>query len=395
MRKNVLNKNLQYVQGGVCAPKGFTANGTRIRLSAESEDAYSHENAALLLSNRYCTVACEFLSGKTQGICALVDQKHLKMQYARGVFLNGEVAFSRKVDVQTMERVCFEVGKGLQVPDEEILLLTCGTAGKRLPLQPLVDGVKRMLKTASDTPECAESAARAISKTGVAQTCAYEFDLGNYTYKIGALFAGETATTCLLTTDVSISSEMLRKALSTAVKDTLALIQHEGEQSPNSIVCILASGEVGNYCIVQEDSEYEKFLDALECVLHKVGQALASACGNRRVLTCIVENTKSKRVSRALAKGLAHGLAVKEILRQGEFPLDGILCALCSANESFALEKISVTIRSQTGEFLVYENGRALMYEKPVAKNIIDGENLMVIVDCKSGNYHSIAYGGF
>ena len=395
MRKNAVDKCLQYIDGGVCAPMGFTAAGMHVDLSLEKDEGYSHENVALLLSNRYCTAACEFLSGKTQGVCAAVNQKHLKMQFARGVFLNGEIAFTQKSDVKTMERVCFEVGKGLQVPDEEVLLATCGLSGKRLPLQPMADGVKAMLKVASNTQACAESAARAISKSGVAQTFACKFDLGNYPYTIGTLYAGETATTCVLTTDVSISAPMLRKALATAVKDTLALLQHEGERSPNSIVCILASGAVGNYCIAQEDNEYEKFLDALESVLHKVAYGLASDCGEKRVLTCSVENTKSKRVSRALAKSVVHGLTIKETLCKGDFPLNGILSALCAGDEPFAVEKISVTVRSKKGEFLLYDNGRALAYEKSVAEGIICGENLTIVVDCKAGNYGSVAYGGF
>ena len=389
------DKRLQAIEGGVCAPLGFSASATYACLTNDSPQIRETENIALILSKCYCRAACVFLGGKAQNVCTTLNQKHLKMEYARGIFLNGEIAFSQKSDVKTIERVCFEVGKGLQVPDEEVLVVSCGKYGRRLSAQSLVDGVKKMLKTAGTTHEHAENAARAISKSGVAQTCAYEFDLGNYPYKIGALFAGETATTCVLTTDVHISTAMLDKALHTAVKDTLALLQHEGESTPNSMVCILASGAVGNYCIAQEDIEYDKFLGALERVLDQVTKRLASACGEKRVMTCVVKNTQSKRVSRAMAKGLSHAILLKERLQKSDFPLEEILGALCGADEHFQLGKMSITITSQSGEFLLYEDGRATAYEKYVAQQILGDGDITITVDCKKGNYASVAYGGF
>lgn len=394
MKNNPVSKSLRSIDGGVCAPKGFVAGGVRVALSAE-EGRHSKENVALIVSRRYCTAAFESLGGKALGACAAANKKHLQMQYARAVFLNGELALMKKADMHTVERVCFEVGKGIQIPDEEVFLVTCGKMGKSPSVGALVEGVKRSFQALIGGEDGSSCAARAISTDGVGQSLAYSFALGDYPCRIGAVFAGDTATSCALTTDAKISAEMLRKALATAVKDTFDLLQHKGENSPNDTVCILASGDAGNYCISQEDSEYEKFLFALESVLHGVCKALAQEKGTRRLLTCFVENAKSKRVSRAMAKSVVHSPLIKEDLRGGKFPLDGVLNALNGGGEPFDLSKLSVTLRSAAGEFLLYDDGSAMPYEEEVIRRIVSDGGLEICVDCKRGNYDSTAYGGF
>jgi glutamate N-acetyltransferase/amino-acid N-acetyltransferase len=386
-----MQKNMREIDGGICAPKGFAASAVHARFERIEDKTNARYNLALIVSRRYCTAACAFLHGKALGLCAAACKKHLKMQYARAVVMNGEIALMKKLDAYTLDSVCFQVGKGVQVPDEEVMPITCGRMGETPKKDALIDGIKRAFTSLISSRIVTENVAEAID----GESIAFAFSLSDYPCKIGAVFSGKTATTCVLTTDVSISVEMIRKALSTAVKDTFELLQHSGENSPNDTVCILASGEAGNYCIAQEDSEYEKFLAALEMVFDKICAKMAREKGTRRLLTCTVENAKSKRVSRAIVKSIVHSQTIKEELQKGNFPLSGIINAVNGGNELFDLDKIRVSIRSNAGEFLLYEKGSATPYETEVAKKIIGECDVAICIDCKSGNYDSTAYGGF
>jgi glutamate N-acetyltransferase/amino-acid N-acetyltransferase len=316
------------------------------------------------------------------------------MKFARGIFLNGERSLWRKTDIPTVERVCFEVGKGLQCPDEFVLLVTSGSSVLPAPISPLVQGVKAAFKASAALHANGNQIARVIDSDGEGQACAYAFDLGDYPYVIGALYANHSSTACVLTTDVDISAKMLRKALSSAVKDSFSITQISEQCAQNEVVCMIANAAAGNYSISQEDCEYDKFLTALESVLQDVCQTLVTQKGRKRMVAFSVKNAQSKRISRAVVKGLTHSSVVQEALREKRYPFEELLGALCATEEKIDLCSICISVANAEEEFMLYRYGKIVPYEQSTIERILSGEELFVNVDFVSGNYSSTGYCG-
>lgn len=78
-----------------------------------------------------------------------------------------------------------------------------------------------------------------------------------------------------LTTDAAISSELLRKALSTDVQSTFNMVSVDGDTSTNDMVVILANGMAGNTPITQEGEDFAVFIKALNTVTMQLCKMLA------------------------------------------------------------------------------------------------------------------------
>ena len=386
-------KTLFRAQGGVCAPKEFYAGATTLQMSNNAPNIGVGENVVVIYSKRYCTAACEFLRGGKRGACGVVNQKHLKMKFARGIFLNSERALWKKSDIPTIERVCFEVGKALQCPDEFVLVSTNGSASLPVSATPLVQGVKTAFARATSEEQSGVEVARVMDKDGEGYTCAYTFDLGNYTYTIGALYSKNASMSCILTTDVDISAQMLRKALATAVKDSFALMPLRELGTHSEMVCIIANGAAGNYAISQEDNDYDKFFVALESVLQAVCRGIAVQNG-KRLVEFAVENAKSKQVSRAIAKALSHSISLQKAIFKKRYPFEEILGTICALKEQIDIHSISISVANETEEFIMYRYGKIIPYEPATIERILSGGAVRIALDCAAGNFCSTGYCG-
>jgi glutamate N-acetyltransferase/amino-acid N-acetyltransferase len=195
-----------------------------------------------------------------------------------------------------------------------------------------------------------------------------------------------------LTTDISISSEMLQKALSTAVKDTFNLLWLDGISSPNDTVSIMASCRAGNYKISCADSEYDKFLYALREVLTKICiKILQESEGILFIAKAI--GAKSKQTAREIAKKLVGAQALKDKFKQSVFDCESVLYAAASVAGDMNGAKCRVWAECDYKKIIVFDEGRALQVNPEHFSRFLDTETLTVGVDLGEGNYTAQAFG--
>jgi glutamate N-acetyltransferase/amino-acid N-acetyltransferase len=227
----------------------------------------------------------------------------------------------------------------------------------------------------------------------------YEFDLGDFPCKIGAIFKGN-ARVCpnmatmlaFLTTDVNVSSEMLQKALSAAVKDTLNLLWLDGVSSPNDTVCIMANGKAGNYKISFADSEYDKFAYALREVLFRICKKILQESGDILFLSKVT-GAKSKQAAREIARKLVGAQTIKQGLKQGFLDGESVLYTAASAVEDLDGAKCRVFAESNGKKIVVFDEGRALQVKKEHFAGFLDADEVVVGVHLGEGNYTAQGFG--
>ncbi|MBR7088441.1 MAG: bifunctional ornithine acetyltransferase/N-acetylglutamate synthase, partial [Mogibacterium sp.] len=80
--KNVAN--VKFVEGGVCAAKGFRANGIQCGLAHAGASVTKKKNdLALIVADTECTAAAVYTTNKVKGAPILVTKEHLKNGKAR------------------------------------------------------------------------------------------------------------------------------------------------------------------------------------------------------------------------------------------------------------------------------------------------------------------------
>ena len=197
-----------------------------------------------------------------------------------------------------------------------------------------------------------------------------------------------------ITSDVSISSEMLSKALSGDIADTFNMVSVDGDTSTNDMVTVLANGMAGNETITCEGEDFDTFMKALNTVNVNLCRAIA---GDGEGATKLLEGKVSGASDKATAKTVAKSVICSSLLKAAMFGADAnwgrVLCAIGYSGAAVDVSKISVSFRSAAGEIKVCENGAGVDFSEEKAKEILSEKEIEILVGLGDGEYGSCAWG--
>lgn len=387
---------VQQISGGVCAPKGFRANGVHcgIRKNKIKKDL------ALIVSDVRCAAACVYTQNLVKGAPILVTKKNVADGYAQAVIVNSGNANTCNVNgVEIAEQMCALVEKYTGVPANDIVVASTGVIGQPLSIDPIAGGMEELTAGLGDN---SSAAAEAIMTTDtVKKEIAFSFTLGGVPCKIGAICKGvgmicpNMATMLMfVTTDAAISPAMLQKALSADVKDSLNMLSVDRDTSTNDTLCVMASGLAGNREIVSAGADYRAFCRALHAVTSAMCRALAAdGEGATKLVECHVHGAKSKKAARLAAKSVINSNLVKAAMFGSDANWGRVLCALGYAGADLDVTKIDVRFRSGAGEVFVCENGSGIEFSEEEAKKVLSDKEIVIDVDLKEGGYSATAWG--
>ncbi|MBO5240785.1 MAG: bifunctional ornithine acetyltransferase/N-acetylglutamate synthase [Clostridia bacterium] len=385
MRKNGVNRELEPIEGGVCAPAGFTANGAG--------------GLALIAGEKRFPAAGVFSQSAVIGAPVSVSKRHIKSGYARAVFINSGVAnVCQENGEREAKEICGALAKRLHCDTEEILIASTGKIGPRFQAEEIVRGLDFLTQGLGASHGHSIAAARAIMTTDKAvKQLSFAFDLGDFRCKIGAVFKGNArvcpnmaTTLCVLTTDVNITPQMLQKALSFATNETLNMLNFDGLASPNDTTCIFSSRAAGNYAISCADSEYKKFVSALQKTLFEVCLTMIKdGDSTNQTLVCQTIGAKSKRVARAVAKSVISARLFQDKALQTE----DLLCAMLSAGEALDLRGAEITLSGKNTAITLMMDGKVIAFSASTVSEILSCEEILLCINLNDGNYGATALG--
>ena len=191
-----------------------------------------------------------------------------------------------------------------------------------------------------------------------------------------------------ITTDVNITPEMLQKALSSDVKDSLNMVSVDRDTSTNDTLCIMASGEAGNALIDRTDTEYKKFCRALHEVTTAMCKKIAAdGEGATKLIECTVRGAKSKQVARTVAKSVVCSNLLKAAIFGADANWGRVLCAIGYSGAAVDVNKIGVAFVSAAGKIEVCEDGRGIDFSEAAAKKILSEKEIGIEIELHDGNY--------
>ncbi len=296
--------------------------------------------------------------------------------------------------------MCELAASELGLAPEDIIVASTGVIGQVLPIEPIANGMKSLAEGL--TYDGNSRALEAIMTTDTRpKEIAVEFEMGGKTCVMGGMLKGSgmihpnmATTLTFITTDASISAEMLQRALSDCIKSTLNMASVDGDTSTNDMVCVMASGTAENKTVVTEDSAYEAFANALYNIMLNLARMMArDGEGATKLIECVVNGADCVNTARVVAKSVICSSLFKTAMFGEDANWGRILCAIGYAEAEFDINKVAVQIASAKGIIDVCKNGAGVEFSEEKAKEILGEDEIQIIVTLGEGNSAAVAWG--
>ncbi len=401
-----MENKFELIQGGICAAKGFKANGTYcgIKKPANDDPSIKHKNdICLYVSDVECNAAAVYTQNKVKGAPILVTMANLEKSgnKAIAVIANSKNANTCNADgVEKANRMCELVANELNIPQEQVIVASTGVIGQILPIEPIEKAVPVLAKGLCYNKN--NEAATAIMTTDtVKKEYAVEFEINGVKCRLGGMAKGSgmihpnMATTLnFITSDCAISAELLQKALSDIVKVTYNCLSVDGDTSTNDMVCIMANGIAFNDEITAEDENYEIFKSALFEVMANLTRMLAKdGEGATKLLECITVGAKDKDTAITVAKSVVCSTLFKAAMFGEDANWGRVLCAIGYADADFDINKVDVDLKSDKGIVSVCRNGAGVEFSEGKAAEVLSSDEIQILVNLNSGESDAMAWG--
>ncbi len=385
------------IEGGVCAAKGFTANGVHcgIRKNRTKRDL------ALILSEKPASAAAVYTTNLVKGAPLAVTKKHIENGVAQAVICNsGNANTCNANGVEVAEEMSRLAADALGIKADDIVVASTGVIGQPLNLEPIASGIPAL--AAGLSRDGGSAAAEGIMTTDLLRKeIAVSFTLGGKECRMGGIAKGSgmihpnmATMLVFITTDAAISPEMLKKALSSDIKNTFNMVSVDGDTSTNDMVTVLANGMAGNAPVTAEGEDFRAFMEALNTVTVALCRMIA---GDGEGATKLLECRVSGAADEAMAKTVAKSVICSSLLKAAMFGADAnwgrVLCAIGYSGAAVDVDRVGVSFRSKAGEIEVCRGGAGVPFSEEVAKKILLEHEIEILVSLGIGDASATAWG--
>lgn len=388
---------MKLIEGGVCAAQGYKANGIRcgIRKNKDKRDL------SLIVSEVRAACAAVYTTNLVKGAPIVVDKMHLADGHAQAIICNSGNANTCNADgVEIAEKMSKLTADALGLAENDIVVASTGVIGQRLDITPIAAGIPEL--AAGLSIDGSDKAIEGIMTTDtVPKSVAVEFEIGGKTCRLGGIAKGSgmihpnmATMLVFITTDASVSPEMLQKALSGDVQNTFNMTSVDGDTSTNDTVVLMANGLAGNAEITSEGADFDEFMKALNTVTVALCRKIAGdGEGATKLLECIVTGAADKETAKIVAKSVICSSLLKAAMFGADANWGRVLCAIGYSQAEVDVNKIDVSFRSSKGLLEVCKNGAGIDFSEESAKEILLEKEIEILVDLNSGSENATAWG--
>ncbi|MBR5156110.1 MAG: bifunctional glutamate N-acetyltransferase/amino-acid acetyltransferase ArgJ [Clostridia bacterium] len=388
---------IKEIQGGICAAKGFKAAGVHagIRKNKDKKDL------ALIVSEVKAAAAATYTQNLVKGAPIYVTKSNIADGYAQAIICNsGNANTCNANGTEIAEGMCQLVEEHTGILKTDVVVASTGVIGQPLDLTPMTNAMADL--TLALNTNGSNDAAEAIMTTDLAKKeIAFSFEIGGKTCKIGGIAKGSgmihpnmATMLVFVTSDVAITPEMLKTALSADIQDSFNMISVDGDTSTNDMVTVLANGMGENPVIDKLGADYDEFCKALSAVTTYLCRQIAKdGEGASKLLESRVNGAKDTKNAKLIAKSVVCSSLFKAAMYGADANWGRILCAIGYSGADCDVNKISVSLSSKTGNILVCQNGSGVDFDEDLAKKILSEDEIIIDIMLGDGTGSAVAWG--
>ena len=387
---------IKQINGGVCAAKGFTANGVHCGIRKNK----TKRDLALIYSEVPCSAAAVYTKNLVKGAPLTVTKNHIANGKAQAVICNsGNANTCNANGIEIAEQTCELLANELGISPSDVVVASTGVIGQPLNITPIQNGIYELVKGLGDN---SHFACEGIMTTDLQpKEIAFEFTVGGKICKIGGIAKGSgmihpnmATMLVFVTTDCAISSQMLQKALSLDVEDSFNMISIDGDTSTNDMVSVLANGKAENAEITCENEDFEVFKTALASVTQYLCKRIAAdGEGASKLLECKVCGAKDTQNAKIVAKSVVCSSLFKAAMFGADANWGRVLCAIGYSGADVDVMKVGVAFRSAKGTVVVCEQGAGVEFSEEKAKEVLLEKEIEVLITLGDGDGKATAWG--
>ncbi len=390
---------MKIIDGGVCAPKGFMANGIHAGIRYNK----SKLDLSLIKSDVLANAAAVYTSNLVKGAPIYVTKANINDGKAIAMLCNSGNANTCNADgIEIATRCCEILSENLKIKSNDVIVASTGVIGQPLSIKPFEEGIPLLVKGLESNSLAATKACQGIMTTDTKiKQIALEFEIGGKTAKLGAMTKGSgmispsmATMLCFVTTDVSISSFMLDKALHEVADESFNMLSVDGDTSTNDMLSIMANGLAGNELINSYNEEYDKFKDALSFACKELAKQMAKdGEGATKLIISRVNGAKTIEDARCVAKSIIKSSLLKAAMFGADANWGRVLCAIGYSKANVDIEKVDMSFSSKKGEIIVCKKGAGIPFSEEIAKEILLEDEIYINVNLNDGFSYSEGYG--
>jgi glutamate N-acetyltransferase/amino-acid N-acetyltransferase len=387
-------KDFQIIKEGITYPIGIKAAGINCGIRLNRKDL------ALIYSDKLAEAAAMYTTNKFKAAPLVVTEKNLSLSGGKlkAVLINSGIANActgEKGLKDAWETVSY-VSQGLNIKKEYVAVFSTGKIGEFLPLNKIKAGVEKVISGLDYAG--GEEAAEAILTTDTRKKeVAVNFTLEGKEVRIGGMAKGSgmihpnMATMLgLVTSDISISQELLKSALQQVVEKTFNMISVDGDTSTNDMVVVMANGLAENRMIEEKDDNYYKFYQAIYFVIEYLAKCIVKdGEGATKMIEVEVKNALSFAEAKKVAKAVVNSPLVKTAIFGNDPNWGRILAAVGYSGAEVVPDKVDLYLKEK-----IVENGQPLIFSRQNIHEYLDSSNeIKIVIDLKMGEENATAWG--
>ena len=388
---------MKLISGGVCAAKGFKANGIHCGIRRN----HSKKDLALIVSEVPASAAAVYTTNLVKGAPLTVTKNNISDGIARAVICNsGNANTCNWNGIEIAEGMCQLVEQHTGIPAKDVVVASTGVIGQVLDLTPIANGMADLAAGLS-VPGAADAAQAIMTTDTHPKEVAVEFEIGGRICRMGGIAKGSgmihpnmATMLVFITTDCAITAEMLNKALKGDVPNTFNMTSVDGDTSTNDMVTVLANGMAGNAPIACEGDDFAAFMKALNTItVHLCRMIAGDGEGATKLLECTATGADTLEAAKIAAKSVITSSLFKAAMFGADANWGRVLCAIGYSGADVDVSKIGVSFRSKKGTVTVCKNGAGILFSEELAKEILLEKEIEILVSLGDGAYAATAWG--
>ena len=390
-----MDSEISFVTSGtVTTPKGFLAGATCAGLKKKVKGVL---DLAILSAEVPCAGAAIFTTNRIKAAPVVLSRQRLQSGKVSALVVNsgyanacvGEVGLGDAAEMADL------AARNLGVSPEAVLVASTGVIGKRLPMDLIKTGIKRikvsrggghkLARAIMTTDTVPKEAAVAVSADGG------EFVIGGTAKGSGMLHPNLATFLCFLTTDAAVGPDFLKHALRKAADVSFNMVSIDGDTSTNDMALIMADGMAdGGRAISPGSRQAEVFQAALNRLcIHLAKNIARDGEGASQLIEVNVSGASSFTDAGLVARTIAGSPLVKTAVHGNDPNWGRIIAAAGRSGVEVMESRIDLSI----GGICLVKAGCPVSFNEADVVRVLGGSEVAINLELNLGTAKATAWG--
>ncbi len=371
---------MKRLEGGICTVPGVSASGARQGKYGLALIAASGVAVGMFTTNRVRAAPLD------------VTAENLENGWLDGVIANSGCAncYTGVQGLQYARDMVRMMADFLKTAPGRIGVASTGVIGRPMDMEIIESLFQEAKARLRSSPDASQEAARAIMTT---DTRLKEVALEHKGMHIAGIIKGAgmiepnmATMLCFIYTDADLPRAELKDCLANAVADSFNMLTIDGDTSTNDTILLTATGA--------QKCDIGTFRVALNHVCTELARMMAmDGEGATKYFETVITGAGSGEDARAAARSVARSSLVKTAVYGSDPNWGRIVAAVGRSGARLEPERITLSLEGNGREVTLVEKGRIVQGVLDQAKEIMEGDSILIYVDLGLGDATARSFG--